>query len=307
MLSFLPPAARGIIGFSIFVVNLVFWVSLILIVSSFRILLPLKSWNIFASNICISLANGFITGNNFIMFITNRIEWDVEINGPLKMDDWYLVVSNHQTWVDIVVLQRIFLHKIPFLKFFIKQQLLWVPFIGAACKALEFPFMKRYSKEYLAENLHLKGKDIEATKKACEKYRTVPTSIMNFTEGTRFTTGKQKRQGSPYENLLRPKAGGISLVMGTMGDILNRLVDVTIYYPDGAKPLWDFLCGRTKKIVVRVNVIPISDDIRGDYVNDKKFAAEFQEWLNRFWREKDILIADLKKKHMVTENYSIKN
>lgn len=307
MLSFLPPSARGVIGFSMFVVNLVFWVTLIFIVSSVRILLPLNIIKRFISNLCISFANGFIIVNNFIIFFTNRVKWDVQINGELKMNDWYLVVSNHQTWIDIVVLQRIFLHKIPFLKFFIKQQLLWVPFIGGACIALEFPFMKRYSKEFLDKNPHLKGKDIEATRVACEKYRTVPTSVMNFTEGTRFTPSKHKRQNSVYENLLKPKAGGISLVMGTMGDILTKMVDVTIYYPDGAKSLWDFLCGRTRRIVVRIDVIPITDQIRGDYVNDPKFANEFQNWLNSFWKKKDRLITELKLQYHSTDKSDYKN
>lgn len=297
MLNFLPSKIKGIIGILLFSLNTVFWVTLLLTVSAIRIILPIKFWYYITSRISIIIANCWITGNNITMALLHRIEWDLEITGDMKMDDWYLVISNHQTWNDIIVLQKIFLHKIPFLKFFIKQKLMWVPFLGQAWMALEFPFMKRYSKEFIEKNPHLKGKDIESTKKACEKFRTMPTSIMNFTEGTRFTSSKHKRQQSPYMHLLKPKAGGISLVMGSMGDILHKIVDVTIFYPDGATSLWEFICGKTKKIVVKVNVIPISDKIRGDYVNDPEFAAEFQNWLNNFWKDKDLLFSDLQKKY----------
>ncbi len=61
----------------------------------------------------------------------------------LHQRGWYLVSSNHQSWVDILVLQRIFHGRIPFLKFFLKQELIWVPVIGLAWWALDFPFMKR--------------------------------------------------------------------------------------------------------------------------------------------------------------------
>jgi len=213
----------------------------------------------------------------------------------MKMDDWYLVLSNHQTWIDIIVLQKVLLYKIPFLKFFLKKELIWVPVLGPAWWSLEFPFMKRYSKEFLVKNPHLKGKDIESTRKACEKYKTMPISIMNFMEGTRFTESKHKQQQSPYKNLLKPKAGGISLVMNSMGEILHKIADVTIYYPEGPKTFWEFLCGKTTKIVVRVKIIPITDEIRGDYVNDPGFTIKFQNWLNDYWARKDKFLSELKK------------
>lgn len=294
MLSFLPGKVRGVISIILFSLNTVFWVSLLLIVSFFRIIIPLKFWYRFTSWVSILIADSWITFNNLIMSLLYKIEWDVEFNGELKMDDWYLVLSNHQTWIDIVVLQKIFLKKIPFLKFFLKKELIWVPLLGAAWWSLEFPFMKRYSKELLEKKPHLKGKDVESTKKACEKYRTMPISIMNFMEGTRFTESKHKKQQSPYKNLLRPKAGGIALVMSSMGDILHKIADVTIYYPEGAKSFWQFLCGETTKITVIVNIIPISDKIRGDYINDPEFALEFQKWLNNYWGEKDKFLTKLK-------------
>jgi 1-acyl-sn-glycerol-3-phosphate acyltransferase len=295
MLNFLPGRVKGTIIVILFSINTVFWVGLLLLVSLFRILIPLKFWYRLTSQISILIANSWITGNNLILFLFHKIDWDVEFTGDLKMNDWYLVLSNHQTWVDIVVLQKVLLYKIPFLKFFLKKELIWVPVLGPAWWSLEFPFMKRYSKEFLAKNPHLKGKDIESTRKACERYKTMPISIMNFMEGTRFSESKHDKQQSPYTNLLKPKAGGISLVMNSMGDLLQKIADVTIYYPEGPKTFWEFLCGKTTKIVVKVNIIPISDEIRGDYVNDPEFSKKFQIWLNEFWGKKDRYLSELKK------------
>jgi len=295
MLNFLPGKLKGIISIILFSINTVFWVSLLLTVSAFRIIIPLKFWYRFTSNVSIFIANSWITVNNLIISLLQKIEWDVQFSGDMKMDDWYLVLSNHQTWIDIIVLQKVLLYKIPFLKFFLKKELIWVPVLGPAWWSLEFPFMKRYSKEFLVKNPHLKGKDIESTRKACEKYKTMPISIMNFMEGTRFTESKHEEQQSPYKNLLKPKAGGISLVMNSMGEMLHKIADVTIYYPEGAKTFWEFLCGKTTKIVVRVKIIPITDEIRGDYVNDPDFTIKFQNWLNDYWAEKDRFLTELKK------------
>lgn len=294
MLGFLPGIIKGIICIILFSFNTLFWVFLLLIVSAFRIIIPLKRWYRLTSKLSIIIADCWIGLNNQTIRLVNTIEWDVEYSGELKMDDWYLVLSNHQTWIDIIVLQKVLLNRIPFLKFFLKKELIWVPVLGPAWWALDFPFMKRYSKEFLKKKPHLKGKDIESTKKACEKYKTMPISIMNFMEGTRFSESKHREQQSPYKNLLKPKAGGISLVMDNMGELLHKIADVTIYYPEGPKTFWEFLCGKTTRIVVRVKIVPVTDEIRGDYVNDPEFAKRFQQWLNRFWTEKDKYLTDLK-------------
>ncbi len=294
MLHFLSGKVRGVLSAVLFTINTLFWVGLLLTVSMMRIVLPLKFWYVITSKISILIANSWIACNNLTIALFHKIDWDVKFSGEMKMNDWYLVVSNHQTWIDIVVLQKIFLNRIPFLKFFLKKELIWVPVLGPAWWSLEFPFMKRYSKEFLEKNPHLKGKDIESTKEACEKYKTMPISIMNFMEGTRFTEQKKESQQSPYTNLLKPKAGGISLVMNSMGDMLQKIADVTIYYPEGPKTFWQFLCGETTRIVVHVNILPITEELRGDYVNNPEFTGKFQTWLNNYWASKDRLLNELK-------------
>jgi 1-acyl-sn-glycerol-3-phosphate acyltransferase len=187
--------------------------------------------------------------------------------------------------------------KIPFLKFFLKRELIYVPLLGVAWWALDFPFMKRYSQSFIKKNPHLKGKDVETTKKACEKFKHKPVSIMNFVEGTRFTEQKHATQQSPFEHLLKPKAGGIGFVLSTMGDQLNKVLDVTIYYPKGIPSFVDFLLGKINTVHVNINIKTVDDTIAGDYINDRTYRVAFQKWINQLWCDKNQLLIDLSKQN----------
>jgi 1-acyl-sn-glycerol-3-phosphate acyltransferase len=206
------------------------------------------------------------------------------------------VTSNHQSWVDIMVLQYVLNRRIRPLKFFLKQELIWVPVIGLAWWALGFPFMKRYSKAYLEKHPEKKGKDLETTRKTCAKFRDNPVGIFNFAEGTRFTPGKHAQQKSPFRYLLKPKAGGIAFVLDAMGEQLQSLVNVTIHYPGGRPGYWDLLCGNVKDVVVHFEEVQIPAEFIGkNYEQDGEYRLAFQGWINRLWEEKDALLEELHK------------
>ena len=101
---------------------------------------------------------------------------------------WYMVSCNHQSWVDIFVLQHLLNNRIPMLKFVLKRQLIYVPVIGLAWWALDFPFVRRRSDAYLRRTRRSVPRTWKRSRRACEKFALVPTSVMNFAEGTRFTT-----------------------------------------------------------------------------------------------------------------------
>jgi 1-acyl-sn-glycerol-3-phosphate acyltransferase len=211
-----------------------------------------------------------------------------------QLSGHFMVLSNHQSWVDIPVLQKLFNRRLPFLRFFLKSQLIWVPVLGLAWWALDFPFMKRYTREQIARRPELAGRDIEATRKACEKFRRIPVSIVNFAEGTRFTPSKHARQDSPFTHLLKPRAGGTAFVLDAMGDSLDTLVDVTIAYPDGAGELGALFANRIPEIRVHIRVLPIPDDLRqGNYQTDPAHRKRMQEWINALWEAKDARLAEL--------------
>ena len=287
MLSFLPSPLKGILSLLLAILNTICLTMPLIFLSLFKFILPFPPVIVILDKILIAIATLWISLNSLNLGLFSKIDWDIRGLEKLEKKEWYLVMSNHQSWVDILVLQKILNKKIPFLKFFLKKELIWVPFLGLAWWALDFPFMKRYSKKFLAQNPHLRGKDLESTKKACEKFKHTPISIMNFVEGTRFTPGKKGAQNTPFVHLLNPKAGGIAFVLGSMGDYLHKIIDVTIIYPDKTPSFWEFISGKTKKIIVDFEVLEVDQRLKGDYFNDPEYKTAFCEWLNKIWMEKD--------------------
>jgi 1-acyl-sn-glycerol-3-phosphate acyltransferase len=238
-------------------------------------------------------ANGMMwlwaTVNAAILRLSNRVEWDIQGGEQLNQHGWYLLISNHMSWTDIVVLCSVFKDRIPMPKFFLKQQLLYVPFVGMACWALDMPFMRRYSREYLIRHPEKRGEDLKTTRRSCEKFRSMPTTVVNYVEGTRFTTEKQRR--SPYQHLLSPKSGGIAYTLAAMGEQFDNIIDVTLAYPDNRNlPFKEMLMGKMKRIVVRIDVLPVDEQVSGDYFNDKPYKRQFQQWLANRWEIKDKLL-----------------
>lgn len=293
MRNFIPGPVRGAISFSGFVVNTLFWVPLLMFMALLKLIGPFEPWHRFCDRIINAIATNWISFNSFNIQVMGGIDWDVRGLEDLDRNQWYLVISNHQSWVDILVLQKIFNRRIPFLKFFLKKELIWVPVMGLAWWALDFPFMKRYSKSLLKKKPHLKGKDIEITKKACAKFKRIPVSVMNFVEGTRFNEAKHRRQESPYRHLLKPKSGGVAMTLAIMGQQFHRILDVTIVYPEGVETFWGMLCGRLNKVRVQVASRPVTEAYIGDYFENSGFRVRFQQQLNDLWLEKDRCIGAL--------------
>ncbi len=234
--------------------------------------------------------------DKFIFALCLPIVWEIRGDNELRMDRSYLMISNHQSWVDIPALMQAFNRKAPFFKFFLKKELLWVPLLGLAWWALDYPFMKRYSKAYLAKHPERAGQDLLITQKACEKFRHIPVSVVNYLEGTRCTPAKQAEQQSPYKHLLKPKAGGVAFVLASLGEQLDAILDITVYYPGKRIPgFWDLLCGRVGKVVVDIQTLSMDPALwQGDYQNDAQFRHYMQDWISQRWTEKDLRLSALK-------------
>lgn len=295
MHRFLPPPLLGVtVGF-FFALNTVLWAIPIYAFAIVKLLMPGKAARRWAASICDSAAQNWVGCNAWLTDLLLPTVFDVRGVEKLDIRGQYFIFSNHQTWNDIHVLQKTFYGKAPFFKFFLKQELIWVPVLGLAWWALDFPFMKRYTQAEIAKNPALKGKDIETTRKACEKFEGLPVSIFNFLEGTRFTKAKHDRQNSPYRYLLKPKAGGFAFTLSAMGSRLNSMQDVTIVYAEGPKTFWQFLRGDVKHVIVEVRELPIPAEFStGDYENDAEFRARIQAWVANLWAEKDQRIGELR-------------
>jgi 1-acyl-sn-glycerol-3-phosphate acyltransferase len=280
--------AKGVFASVTLALNVLILVCAMVPFALAKLLLPFTAVRHVTDRALNAIATEWIAINNWWIGVVGDVHWDVQGDEGLDPKGWYLVTSNHQSWVDILVLQKVFNRRIPMLKFFLKRQLIYVPVIGLAWWALDFPFMQR------------KGgssgpKDLERARKACEKFRVVPTSVINFLEGTRFTQEKHDRQHSPYRHLLKPKVGGIATALTTLGGQFHRMLDVTIVYPDGPPTFWDILSGQVRAVTMRVRQREIPQELMvGDYLADKAFRGRMQEWVNSLWTDKDALLDELK-------------
>ena len=232
-------------------------------------------------------------GNRWLLKTLNLIEPDIDWKhiDDVSLDKWYLVISNHQSWTDIILLQSYLYGKIPPLKFFTKQQLIWVPGIGLAMYVLGFPYVKRVSKAQIKANPNLRNADRDNIAEACKGFKNHPTSILNFLEGTRRTSAKQLNQSSDYKNLLKPKIGGIEYVIKDMGDYLHKLIDVTIVYPDGTPTFWQFAKGECRSVKFVVSHYDIPKQVLVD--NDIERRSSLSGWIKTIWMQKDQQISEM--------------
>ncbi len=291
MLSFLPPPLVGVIVSTLFVLNLVIWAVPVYTAILFKLIIPLRGWRRAWTRIMDRLCGWWAACNSLLAETCHRRTWEIRGVEHLRRNAQYLVISNHQTWNDIYVVMHALGGRVAFFRFFIKQELIWVPILGLVWWALDFPFMKRYSREQLRRNPELAGKDLETAHKSCEKYHGMPVTVLNYLEGTRFTEEKRARQNSPYRHLLRPKTGGLAFAAAALGEDVNTLLDVTIVYREGALSFWDFMCGKNHHVVVDVKTRQIPHHWYGaNYQQDPDFRRLAQAWVAELWQEKDELI-----------------
>lgn len=213
------------------------------------------------------------------------IEVTVPEDIELSRRDWYLLTCNHQSWSDILVLQNGLRYLLPPIKFFTKQELIWLPALGLAMWSLGFPYVKRPTREAIAANPALRDVDRVAVQRACAGFRDNPVAVLNFTEGTRFTPAKRAAQHSPYRHLLKPRVGGVELVLDGLREQLQGVLDATIYYPGPPPTFWHFICGECPRAELRLRYVPLPEAVRADL--DAGNRALLAEWLAALWREKD--------------------
>ena len=279
---------KGVISLIIFSLNTIVLVPILLVFSLLKLIIPWRPWRRFMSSILVGTAELWISVNYNMYKLIHGNKVQVIGDVELSPDDWYLVISNHQTMADIPIIQGALNKKIPFLRFFLKQELIWVPLLGLAWWALDFPFMQRFSREYLQKNPHMRGKDMEKTRQSCEKFKDFPTSIFNFVEGTRFTQAKFDRQDSEFKHVLKPKAGGVGYVLGSMGEQLNHLLLVTLQYQPSVPGMWSYLCGQVDSVKVYLEKVKIPTHLlQKNYLTDERFRQELFEWLNVLWHKVD--------------------
>ena len=285
----------GLITFFLIIFVLVIGFGTLTIINIPRIIIPLRSFKIFLSKV--SNVIGDITVYwvklTLILMHGNNIEL-IGDDKEFKMDEWYMAMSNHQSWADIFVLLVSANYKIPLLKFFMKKELWWIPFVFLANKTLNMPFVNRHSKEEVKKNPSLRTKDYENTIKSCKRFLRSPSTIFSYAEGTRFTRDKHEKQNSPYKNLLKPKVGGMATALSAMPKI-NTLIDYSLIYKTNKRSAWDFLTGEMRHVRVCVKKYDIPESLKNrNYFTDEQYREDFKVWIESIWAEKDEHIENLK-------------
>jgi 1-acyl-sn-glycerol-3-phosphate acyltransferase len=285
----LPAPVVGLLTAILVLAAVAFWGGLINLLGLLKLLLPWQPAQNVLRRVAVGFAENWAATIQLISRLLHAPEWDVDWRGQLDPRKSYLLVSNHQSWADILILVDLFYGRVPFPRFFLKRELMWVPIVGAGCWAMDFPFMKRHTREEVAANPGLRDEDVATTRRACEIFKTSPVTVVNFIEGTRFSEAKRVARQSPFRRLLRPKSRGLSFTLNAMGEQFAGLIDLTFAYrPTDKALLWSWLCGEQNHLSIHVDLHPIPADlIHGDYEADAEFRARFQEWVNTLWARKD--------------------
>ncbi|MCF2859931.1 acetyltransferase [Pseudoalteromonas sp. SMS1] len=285
MRNMLPNWICGAIGALWLVLNTVFWGLIILILGLLKWALRIK----LLSSLLHRAYRKWCVGNRIGLQL-GGVTLHVTMPNEVSVNGWYLLISNHISWLDIVVLSA--QEVLPAPKFFLKDELKYVPLIGTGAWALDMPFMKRASKSAVAKNPKLKRMDVERTKQSCQNFRHHPTTVINFAEGTRFTQGKRHRQSSPYPNLLKPKAGGTAFALDVLSAQIDGLLNTVLVYHSAQKHICRaFMMGKLTAVSVEIEFTPLTQLPLGDYQLDKQYRIQFQAYMNQLWSEKSRRIA----------------
>ena len=284
----------GFFTFILIVVELIIGFGTLTIVNIPRAIFPFKSLKIKLSKISNTIGEYTVYGLKIIMKIMHRDAMQVFDNNEFDKNQWYMAVSNHQSWADIFILLVAAHKRIPLLKFFMKKELAWIPFVFLANKTLNMPFVNRHSKKQLEKNPNLRFKDYENTLLACKRFQRSPSTIFSYAEGTRNNSTKHKAQNSPYKNLLIPRVGGIATALSAMPNI-DVLVDYSVVYKSEKRGAWAFLKGDMRDVKVSVKKYNIPEDLKNkNYSTDEEYRKNFKIWIEGIWEEKDKEIERLK-------------
>ena len=286
---------KGLITFILILVELIIGFGTLAIINIPRALIPIKSFKVFISRVSNYIGDLTVYGLKLIMLLMHGDSIIIiEEHEELDQDDWYMAMSNHQSWADIFVLLVAANYKLPLLKFFMKKELWWIPFVLLANKTLNMPFVNRHSKKEIDKNPSLRTRDYENTIKSCKRFLRCPSTIFSYAEGTRFTKEKHRNQQSPYNNLLTPKIGGMATALSAMPAI-NTLVDYSLVYESTKRDAWSFLTGEMKNVKILVKKYDIPEHLKEkNYSADDQYREDFKDWIEGIWAQKDKDIENLK-------------
>ena len=224
------------------------------------------------------------------VLLFNIIKNKIELQNPqvLNANQNYLILANHRSWADILILQSLLNKKTPPIQFIVKRELIFMPLIGLICWAYEYPFVRRKSLKAREIKTEKTIGDMHTIRTKMDKTATAGHSIINFVEGTRFHILKSEKQKSRFKYLLNPHTGGLFYILKNYGEKLDAILDFTIVYGCKSPVFWKFLSGRCPRIIVDLQKIQIKDLFTSlDSDTDGIHFDNVSKWLDDLWFEKD--------------------
>ncbi len=266
----------SVLSFAFVTANLLLWLPLLLLAALVRLVAPNATFQKFNHQMVEFVYRSAVKIDAWwfsrVLGIHFEVEDPADVLNSLTPTQSPVVICNHQSWFDIFLLQTILSSRGPILKFVIKVELLWVPVLGWVCLALNFPRLRR------KVDAQSRSEDLKRVRSASLVLGTEPGGLLIFPEGTRFSEDKRKADGSPYQNLLKPRPGGLSMIQQSM-PVDTQVVDVSIGYRPGETDCWRCMSGSVDKIRVKIDAHHIQE------------VAETGDWLNERWLAKDSWLA----------------
>ena len=197
----------------------------------------------------------------------------------LGKDRPFIMVVNHRSHVDILIILAFFYDRIPNVKFFLKQSLMYVPFLGQFCYLMNYIFVRRISPVMARKNPNLINRQRAMIKRQCQELTRCPVTLAVFAEGTRFCEEKKAAQKTIcFANLLSPQPAGLALAIEACAETVDHLLDVTLVYDVGFVSVWLLLSGQVRMVEVHLESYSLTGTkLVGDYVKDRQFRKRFTD------------------------------
>lgn len=232
------------------------------------------------------ILNGFyhawVDGNTFLLKTFLPTTWHITGDSTsLKPSEDYLIIANHQTWADILVIQGVLNRKVPHIYFVLKASLRWIPIAGLMCKLFGYPFIQRTSMAKMRQNPKARLQNQQNIQQACQGFAAHPSALLTFVEGTRYHPTKAKH--SPYHHLLPPHSAGLGHALDAWPKHTPKLLNLTVAFKHPRPSLWAWLKGEISSIHVHIEVTSIPKHIQ-PYAKNK---TTFLSWLKTLWTAKD--------------------
>lgn len=266
--------AKSAVSLLFIISNLMFWMPALLLMSLLRLAWP--AGRPFLSRGMARVYRLAVLVDDWWLQKVLRVQWNQPCSG-LDRQGRYLVLANHRSWTDILLVQSVLTHRGPIVNFLVKRELIFVPIIGLIMWAFEFPMLRRRSLP--TENEYTRRlSDRQAVLEACTVVQESPAALLIFPEGTRFTELKRQRADTEFQHLLPPRPGGFTTAFGALSEDLSGVIDLTLILPKSIS-FWTFLSGRIRDLRIDARFfepaeLPESED-------------ELTAWIVERWQDKD--------------------